>query len=1110
MGIMWLAMASCREDDLVKRSSVVEGQPITVTMKFSSAVPSDVVVTRADDNSFSNLSNLIIFIYNHTTGEYEQIVSSMSGSLTFSSAGDNLYAATFNTTSGAKDLLAVANTSSVAEDGGFWENLSYLGTLAQTSSFEELKEAVIHLRNELRTQNTEIQPIQIVSSSQMLISGWNTGVVFYTDGSVSSYGDYGDAAKNVVVRMERAMARISFNIEAAPEGASGTFTPTSYRVYNIPVNSFLTNMNTADPQKTNPEDGFEFINYVATNIGTASGGSYSFSFYMPENVYDEVLHENKNLEYNDRDRWDSSGDNTSALPGEKKWIYAPQTSTFVVISGNYSGTMTDKDTGETTSYVGNVEYTVHLGDFSSKTGNYSNFSVERNCSYTYNLTVLGVNNIIVEATKEEDELQPGAEGEIFDNTHTVYNYQLDAHYEQVYLEYNLTNIAGGLIKGLSDGQTLDNAIADNLILLIQSEAMDYTHTGEDYTVRNKRGTLKPYKLYADAVRNNQDPASIKENILEGAGIGNFPTKGFDYRWIEFWPQKEKETLASYPGVSEWSREDLSGLVKDANYVYGGQPTEDSKRLLDVYDIVVAMGKVVKKIYMGESLDNSIDAYNEDRIIVTKNDNGEYVARFTAFVNEYYYYKHPLTHSGITTWNVMTNKIPREMIIAMSTDISPDGNSSFSRLHSYISQLCMQTFYNTRSVQLNGFGIETYNETPLVKPFRPVGLSTIPDETLDDSDGRFNQLTLLGANKEENGILVYNLDEKWDAYVNVAFNGWTSTVSTDHKSHKLVKAYPEATKGAYAACMSRNRDLNGDGKIQDSEIRWYLASLNEYIRMGIASRAISNAAQLYIGDKNEMTAQRYPNDYLPEGSIFYTSSYGYKDTKNKRVYWAVEKGSYGAENTYYSGELPIRCVRVLPAIESGVQDVTTVSGVIAASTVDKIDGEGLRPTVLKFKDKLVESLYRERIPSGSLASHNEDEVENSFYEGIFVAKENLKDSYRLGYLIGFKGTVGDIRYNGTKLDPCSNYSETYNGVTYRNWRMPNLVELSALDATGVIESKSSTACCTQFSNINVRYGFVLEDRIFCPGGWNKENQVNNFYHVRCVRDVPEGYFTTINP
>ena len=318
MGIMWLAMASCREDDLVKRSSVVEGQPITVTMKFSSAVPSDVVVTRADDNSFSNLSNLIIFIYNHTTGEYEQIVSSMSGSLTFSSAGDNLYAATFNTTSGAKDLLAVANTSSVAEDGGFWENLSYLGTLAQTSSFEELKEAVIHLRNELRTQNTEIQPIQIVSSSQMLISGWNTGVVFYTDGSVSSYGDYGDAAKNVVVRMERAMARISFNIEAAPEGASGTFTPTSYRVYNIPVNSFLTNMNTADPQKTNPEDGFEFINYVATNIGTASGGSYSFSFYMPENVYDEVLHENKNLEYNDRDRWDSSGDNTSALPGEKK------------------------------------------------------------------------------------------------------------------------------------------------------------------------------------------------------------------------------------------------------------------------------------------------------------------------------------------------------------------------------------------------------------------------------------------------------------------------------------------------------------------------------------------------------------------------------------------------------------------------------------------------------------------------------------------------------------------------------------------------------------------------------------------------------------------------
>lgn len=58
---------------------------------------------------------------------------------------------------------------------------------------------------------------------------------------------------------------------------------------------------------------------------------------------------------------------------------------------------------------------------------------------------------------------------------------------------------------------------------------------------------------------------------------------------------------------------------------------------------------------------------------------------------------------------MTNKIPREMIIAMSTETSSDGNSSYSKIHSYISQLAMETFYNDRVSTINAFGMETYNE-----------------------------------------------------------------------------------------------------------------------------------------------------------------------------------------------------------------------------------------------------------------------------------------------------------------------------------------------------------------------------------------------------------------
>lgn len=1085
-----LALAGCVDDSLIKTKHVVEGQPITVTLNLASAMPSDVVVSRADDNSFSALSNLIIFVYSHTSGSFEQIVSSTSGTLTYSiDTSDNLYEVQFKTTSGSKDLLAVANTSSVAEDGGFWENIARLGTLAQHSTFEELKVAIINLREELR-QTTEIQPIQIVSSSQMFVSGWNSEVIFDIDGTVSSYGSYGEQSSEIAIKMERAMARVSFNIEAAPEGAAGTFIPTSYRVYNVPVSSYLTNMNTT-LQET-PSDKFTFVDYLSTNVESVSGGKYSFSFYMPENIYEEIRkNDDVALDYVDREKWNSSEDNAGALPGEKKWTYAPPTSTFVVISGNYNGSVNE---GNTTTYSGTVEYTVHLGDF-SENGSCGNFSVERNCSYIYNMKVLGVNNIIVEAQKNEEN-QPGAEGQIFDNSHTVYNYQLDAHYEQVYLEYNLTAMAQGLDRGLT-GEELDNAIADNLILVIQSEAMDYTHTGDDYTVRNKRGTLKPYKLYADAVRAGNTPSAIKSEILDGAGTGNNPTKGFDYKWIEFWPQTEENVLAAYPGVSRWSREDLTGLVNNAEIVYGSEePTAKSEHLLDVYDMVVAMGKVVKKIYSG--MEVSTTGHAEDGITITNigtdDESPVYVARFTAFVNEYYYYKHPLTHAAITTWNVMTNKIPREMIIAMSSEVSTDGNSSLSKLHSYISQLSMQTFYNSRNIQLNGFGIETYNETPLVDQFRPNDISSSSvDLYLDDSDGRSNQLRLLGADKEIDDVLVYDKGDDWGTYVSIKFNGWFSSPSTVPQEHKLNNAYPDATKGAYAACMSRNRDLNGDGKIQDNEIRWYLASMNEYIRIGISARAISSTARLYMGDKQDMRVGSYPNSYLSDGAIYYTSSYGKDDeTSKKRVYWAVEKGSYGAENAYYKGGIPLRCIRMLPAIVEGKQDVSTIGGIVAASTVEKIEqSDGI---ILKFKDRLVESLYRQR-SDGALEPHNEDNPANSYFEGIFVAEQSIDNSNIIGIINGGLGKM---------VNPCEGYRQKINGTIYTGWRVPNLVEFSAMNAVGLLGN--GAVCCTQFSNLGVRAGYVYnQNRILCPTPLT-DNQGNS---IRCVRDVPEGFFDS-NP
>lgn len=1100
-GAMLLTLVGCMDDDLVKKNGdVVEGVPITVNLNISGKAVTDVTVeTRASGSNYSWLSDVVICVF-HGDGSFEQIVTNYgdNSSLTvdsyadseIDSNGNRRYTVSFKSTSGIKKLIAVANVA----DGGYWEGLTTLlkDVYVNKKTFDEVKALIAGLNKDILKQAASedgVPPFSIASSSQMFMSGWNQNVEFKTDGSVTQ-GNYGSVIDHnvIAVQMYRSMANITFNIAAAPEGARGTFIPTSYRVYNIPTKSYLMNDKQGDNvfALTSAIPGMDaktgYIHTASSPIGTAQGGNYSFNFYMPENVQNPGTIDTDGEVFNDlyqqRDMWNSE-ENAGAAPEKKDWKYAPDQSTFVVISGTYESksTATDED------YIGNVEYTIHLGDFSA-TGSLNNFSVERNVSYTYNVQVLGVDNIVVEATTDNGEEQPGAEGSIYDRTGMKYAYNLDAHYEQVFLEYNLSNIVTELKKqNPSNNGELDEAIANQLVLVIQSEAMDHNSDG----VVNKRGSLKPYEIYVNAT----DPTQAKADILNGNMDGSStPTKGFDYKWIEFWPQTGT-TIAAYPGMSSWARESLDGMANSD--FYEGNAQGRAEYLMDVYDVIVEMGKKVKELYL--STDNTLEVDNGNypqsagKIMITKNGN-DYVARFTAFVNEYYYLRHPLTGTKVSMWSVMTNKIPREMIIAMSTKTSPDGNSSYSKIHSYISQLSMETFYSDRAEDsnTNAFGMETYNETPLTYYF---GKDESTTNGLSDSDGRENQKTLIGALSTPS----------WDTYINASGNGWTSSVGTDHANHKLTGAYCKQT--AYSACMSRNRDLNGNGKIDENEIRWYLASLNEYIRMGIGANAISSAAKLFTGDKTAMkkgatatSSDGYPSAYIKDGSLYYTSS-----SSGKRVYWAIEKGSYGAINSDYDGSpLPIRCIRVLPS-PSGKegQDISSITGITSDATYEKLNDNGL--TVLKFEGRLVSSLYRPTRVSGSLDPHNEDqEGANSFYRGIFVAGDYLKDSR--GNIEGY--TLREITGNGSTMNnPCSDHKEG----GYENWRVPNLVELSAMNAVGLLKDCTDTdygraASCTQFSNLDVRYGFARSTLIYCPGA--KGNELGLHFRIRCVRDVPDGY------
>lgn len=1102
-GLLMLAFAAagCVKDDIGLAPSVVEGRPVTVTLKCDLGRTSDITVTRAD-NTYSGLSTYTLFVYDAAGTTCQQVLTLENGDgsikLLGTDAGlpnrERLYQLTFKTTSGEKKLLGVANYAT--GNSGFWSGFTSLKNQAAagTLSFDALRQSLISLRDGLIGADGLIMP-SITASSQMLISGWNEGVVFDTDGSVANCGTYGDQAKKIVLKMDRAMARITFKLPGDPvikvikDGDNNvehtiTFVPSTYRVYNVPKKAPLikpVSGASGASLYTTPDllADEEFLTSATANVPAVSGGSYTFTFYMPENVQEE-----KTLnDYVDRDKWTGT---PGSLPQNKKWTNAPEHSTFVVVSGVYTEMIgTTNGTGGTPFYTGNVSYTVHLGDFSTgegATGSLGNFSVERNYSYTYNMKVEGVENIKVEATVNGDERQPGAEGSIYDAQTCVYNYLLDSHFEQGYMQYDLSAIAGAVNADFASiskptEKDIDDAISSKLFLEVQSPFMPQA---------SHRGSLQPYKTYADAVRGR----SGQDSIAAAAAAKAAAVKDFDYKWVEFWPQTGT-TIADYPGTPTWGH----------SYVSGSTTTE-SGYLLDAYDLIVAMGKVVKKIYLNQYQSGTNTISTGDRTesgIMIMTDQGKYVARFTAFVNEYYYYKNPLTGDALTSWGPLVNKSAREMIVAMSTDVSADGNSSYSQIHSYISQLSMQSFYNPNA-GINAFGLETYNETPL-DMFFDQNNSLTQGLTLDDSDGRTNQIKLIERTNTLSG------NQNWSTYISMNDNGWVSTTPAERAKRKLPNAYkPDYYYDAAFSCLSRNRDLNGNGKIDDNEVRWYLASLNEYIRIGIGSGVLSNSAQLYMGDKAKMTHSGYPSEYIGEGALYYTSS-----ADEKRVFWAVERGSYGAKGAYYDNTkaLPVRCLRILPT-----EDLTKVSGVVAASTVEKRKDKSSHLTVLKFKGRVVDELYRQRVDD-ILDKHNEDDDANAYYNGIYVAASNLPDGYRLGDIIGYEGIVReqtgtgwwgnpiytDHTFDGTMINPCR---EKYGA----GWRTPSLVELSAMNAFGLL-TDNEEACCTQFSNFKVRLGFSHSTLIYCPGGNNGKDEPNYLtlkdkYYIRCVKDVEADY------
>ena len=374
-----------------------------------------------------------------------------------------------------------------------------------------------------------------------------------------------------------------------------------------------------------------------------------------------------------------------------------------------------------------------------------------------------------------------------------------------------------------------------------------------------------------------------EAILDN-GIYRYPPQGdIDYAWVKFCinpKENGRYTIlrSSYPGeknnqyMPEWK-------VGDSD-----TPPE----LMDVSQLVSFIVDQNRRKAAGNT-----NLFDEDNVIV-----------MTAFIDEYYYEKHPFTEeTDPDLWREFVNAKPRELHILSDATTSLDRQSDVIESSHSIIQESIQTIYNIYNPELRSiWGTEHKDEMKEKNPDGwPWGTPAASGSNYDN--GRENTAKMWGVN---------NGTPSWSTFLNFKVDDDTPELQEDYR------------KMAYS-CMTRNRDNNGDGIIQANEVRWYLASINQLIGTWIGNEALSSSARPYqpVYDASDPTwwhAHIVSSTYSGGTPLVLTAEEGISYYKYTEYTWVPGWTTEDIANKHRS----VRCVRNVGTYdgENGVEDISS--------------------------------------------------------------------------------------------------------------------------------------------------------------------------------------------
>lgn len=405
-----------------------------------------------------------------------------------------------------------------------------------------------------------------------------------------------------------------------------------------------------------------------------------------------------------------------------------------------------------------------------------------------------------------------------------------------------------------------------------------------------------------------------------------------------------------------------------------------------------------------------------------------VVYVTCFVDENYYPK--------KNWTEYVNiSEPRRMYFANELFVSEDGQSSFAKAKYVVSQKSIWTFYKL---------------DPTLKPF---GLESVSEEKAQGVD------VVKGTN---------SLEVPWDGRASAISNNKNkgfyanSTKSTGKQ---------DIYKDAYKACMSRNRDEDGDGTIDENEIKWYLASVDQYKGMWAGEGAFDTDARLFKATESEWAALE--KAFGNGGGDAKLSPWHYFTCSSANTFWAEEGCATGTNGS----ATMVRCIRTL---------------------VSNSDGLESAETYYSYKDNIVELKLNDvalRTPqSGGFQTYFErGKDSNKLYKKFKIASANLTGGpYSKTQVISTAKGSGFINASDDVCQKAAGYGGS--------WRVPNQRELSIMSA--VNKNLTDLYSCTSFTGVQSGYykGGTGSEYGFVLSGTQMTVAISTTYNVRCVMDV----------